>query len=102
MGAGIREPLHQPDAGALPLPGIDRVPFPAGAAVISAALELASAATLSNSCRALRGAMDAMGAMRADERLFRLVPRRSSVSFEKLPLAGAPLPNRTVDLLLTI
>src|SRR5215472_16957520 len=43
-----------------------------------------------------------MGAMGADERLSRLVPRRSSGLFEKLSLPGAPLRNRTVDLLLTI
>src|SRR5690348_11592924 len=43
-----------------------------------------------------------MGAMGADERLSRLVPRRSSDLFEKMSLPGAPLRNRTVDLLLTI
>ena len=46
--------------------------------------------------------MGAMGAMGADERLFRLVPRGSVDSFENLSLPGAPLRNRTVDLLLTI
>jgi len=41
--------------------------------------------------------------MGAEERLSGLVPRRSSESFGKLSLpAGAPLRNRTVDLLLTI
>ena len=44
-----------------------------------------AAATLSNSCKARRGAVSAMGAMGAEERLFRLVPRRSSGSFEKCP-----------------
>ena len=44
-----------------------------------------AAATLSNSCKARPGAVSAMGAMGAEERLFRLVPRGSFESFEKLP-----------------
>jgi hypothetical protein len=44
----------------------------------------------------------AVGAMGADERLSQSVPRRLFYSFEKLSLPGAPLLNRTVDLLLTI
>jgi hypothetical protein len=48
------------------------------------------------------GRYGATGAMGADERLPRLVPRQSSELFEKLSLPGAPLLNRTVDLLLTI
>jgi hypothetical protein len=40
--------------------------------------------------------------MGADERLSRPVPRRLFDSFEKMYLPGAPLRNRTVDLLLTI
>jgi len=42
------------------------------------------------------------GAMGADERLSQSVPRRLFDSFEKMSLPGAPLRNRTVDLLLTM
>jgi hypothetical protein len=48
------------------------------------------------------GLCGAMGAMGAAKRLSRPVPRRSSKLFEKMSLPGAPLRNRTVDLLLTI
>ena len=40
--------------------------------------------------------------MGAEARLLRLVPRRSFASFENGSWPGAPLRNRTVDLLLTI
>jgi hypothetical protein len=43
-----------------------------------------------------------MGAMSADERLSPPVPRWLSNVFEKISLPGAPLRNRTVDLLLTM
>ena len=43
-----------------------------------------------------------MGAMGADERLSPPVPRWLSELFEKISLPGAPLRNRTVDLLLTM
>ena len=50
----------------------------------------------------LPGSRGAVGAMGADERLSRSVPRRLFYSFEKMSLPGAPLRNRTVDLLLTM
>ena len=98
MGAGIREPLPSSECrSAVSLSGIHRVPFPAGAAV-SARLGITLAATLSSS-RALRGAMGAMG---AEERL-RDSCHASHPSCSKNCLCpGAPLRNRTVDLLLTI
>jgi hypothetical protein len=74
-------------------------PFPVGAAMIRAAVEWPPAAVPHY---LPPGPCGAMGATSADERLSRLVPRRSSELFEKLSLSGAPLRNRTVDLLLTI
>lgn len=50
-------------------------------------------------CRALAVQWEQMA---ADDRLSRLVPHRSSKLFEKPSLPGAPLRNRTVDLLLTM
>jgi hypothetical protein len=64
-----------------------RGPFPDGAAVIGAAVEMTPGACLSTSRPAVTVPWGAMG---ADERLPRLVPRQSSELFEKLSLPGQP------------
>jgi len=70
MRAGVPGPLPSGEYRTAPLSrGIRGDPFPAGAAVIRAAVAGPPAVTRRSSRQALRGAMGAMGAMGAEKRL---------------------------------